>query len=142
MQQERFREENRMKIYISGPVTGTIGYVERFAAAEAQLKAAGHEVVNPVKILSRMPAGTTHNQYMKLSLDLMDMCDTVLMLQGWRHSKGASIELDYAVRNAMTITFEGGAGCVNPSRPERENLVQRLVQRLSVETAASVYSAK
>lgn len=38
-----------MKIYISGPITGTRYYMERFRKAEEKLTAAGHTVYNPAK---------------------------------------------------------------------------------------------
>lgn len=36
-----------MRVYISGPITGTEDYMERFAKAEEKLTAAGHQVYNP-----------------------------------------------------------------------------------------------
>lgn len=38
------------KIYISGPITGTDNYMERFEKAENGLKALGVSVVNPAKV--------------------------------------------------------------------------------------------
>lgn len=39
-----------MKIYIAGPITGIPDYKERFAKAEAELKAKGHAVMNPAAL--------------------------------------------------------------------------------------------
>jgi hypothetical protein len=39
-----------MKTYISGAITGTTDYMERFEKAEQLLKAQGREVVNPTKL--------------------------------------------------------------------------------------------
>lgn len=44
-----------MRIYISGPITGTTDYKERFAVAEEKLKANGYEVVNPAKLAAALP---------------------------------------------------------------------------------------
>lgn len=133
-----------MKIYISGPITGTNDYIERFAAAEYTLKNSGHEVVNPAAILANMPLSTTHHEYMAVSLELLKQCDTILMLHNWRYSKGSCIELDYAIRNGITVVFEGGAGCEvkSQNRLGKENLMTRLGRRLYTGIAANVYSVK
>lgn len=119
-----------MKIYISGPITGTEGYYERFAAAENELLAAGQEVINPARVNAQMPECTTHEEYMKMSLCMMEMCDSVFMLKGWHDSKGANKEFEYARSTGMTIIFEGGKGCEeNQNRQEHMNLRQRFVGR-------------
>lgn len=97
-----------MKVYISGPITGTDGYMERFARAERRLCAEGHTVVNPAKVGAQLPAGTTHEEYMKISLTMLDMCNMLFLLEGWQESKGCGIEFEYAYEHGITITFEGG----------------------------------
>lgn len=39
-----------MTIYISGKITGTTDYLNRFKEAEQHLKKAGHEVINPAEL--------------------------------------------------------------------------------------------
>lgn len=133
-----------MKIYISGPITGTNDYMERFKAAEDTLKQYGHEVVNPAAALAGLPASTTHKEYMDISIALLKLCDTILMLDNWRYSKGSCIELDYAIRNGITVVFEGGAGCEvkSQNRLGKENLMTKLGRRLYIGIAANVYSVK
>ena len=98
-----------MKIYISGPITGTEGYMEIFARAEEKLHAEGYIVVNPARINAQLPKhATSHEEYMRVSLVLLEMCDAVLMLKGWRESRGCRMELEYACEHGITITFEGG----------------------------------
>lgn len=97
-----------MKIYISGPISGTKDHTERFEKAERALTATGHTVINPERVNGQMPWGTTQEEYMRLSFELLSMCDTIFMLQGWQQSKGAKEELEYAVQNKHTIVFEGG----------------------------------
>lgn len=97
-----------MKVYISGPVTGTDDYMERFARAERFLCAQGDTAVNPVKVGAQLPADTTHEEYMKISAAMMDMCEAVFMLEGWQESKGCGIEFEYAYEHGITIAFEGG----------------------------------
>ncbi len=75
-----------IKIYISGPVTGTEDYLERFGAAEEELKKAGYSVINPAKINSFLPADTTYKQYMDMSITMLSMCSHIYMLKGWEES--------------------------------------------------------
>lgn len=97
-----------MKVYISGPVTGTGDYMERFARAERCLRAEGHTVINPAKVGAQLPAGTAHEEYMKISLAMLDMCNMAFMLEGWQECKGCGIEFEYAYEHGITIAFEGG----------------------------------
>lgn len=97
-----------MKIYISGPITGTKDYMKRFQRVEETLKAEGHTVINPAKVNAGLPEGTIHKEYMKLSLCMLDMCEVIFMMKGWEESKGAGMEFEYATLNKMTIIFEGG----------------------------------
>lgn len=133
-----------MKVYISGPITGTTDYMERFAQIERRLMRSGYTVVNPAKVNANLPADTTHAEYMEMSFTMLDMCDAILMMNGWQQSRGAGMEFDRAVRNGMTIAFEGGRECQNESRSKqkRENLLQKLVRRYFSETKPSAYSVR
>ena len=95
-----------MKIYISGTVTGTDDYLERFAEAEIQLKAQGFEVINPAKINALLPRSTSYGKYMDMSRLLLSFCDCVFMLNGWEHSRGAKQELAWSVLDSKQIYFE------------------------------------
>lgn len=95
-----------MKIYISGPITGTDDYLERFAAAEERLKAEGGEVINPAKVNAQLPASTTYNQYMAMAYMMLDMADAIYMLDGWEKSKGACIEYGYAKARDKIIVYQ------------------------------------
>ena len=53
-------------IYISGKITGTTDFVERFARAESHLKLQGWRVINPVKKCRHMnPNATEWHHYMR-----------------------------------------------------------------------------
>lgn len=99
-----------MKIYISGPITGTTDYMERFARMQEALEGMGHTVVNPAKVNAELPEGTTHEEYMTMCRPMIDMCEVVLMMEGWQQSKGCRMEFDYATKKRITITFEGSGG--------------------------------
>lgn len=93
-----------MKIYISGPVTGTEDYMERFAAVEKEMEAEGYDVINPAKINKHLPApATSYEEYMKVSLLLLSFADEIYMMRGWERSRGASLEYEYAKTMGKTI---------------------------------------
>lgn len=97
-----------MKIYISGPITGTDDYMDRFAKMEEELKKEGWIVVNPARVNAQLPEQTTHKEYMMTSLAMLEMCDAIVMQEEWETSKGCELEFEYAVEHKIAILFEGG----------------------------------
>ena len=95
-----------MKIYISGAITGTDNYIERFAKAEKELTEQGYSVVNPAKVNAQLPIDTTYEENMKMCFCMLDMCDSIYMLKGWKKSCGANRELGYALASDMIIIYE------------------------------------
>lgn len=95
-----------MKIYISGAITGTDDYIYRFTRAHAKLEEQGHTVINPAMVNSFLPHCTTHEQYMKMSFCMLDMCDTIYLLEGWEKSMGANQEYGYALAKGYMILKE------------------------------------
>lgn len=97
-----------MKIYISGPITGTDNFMERFEKVEQEYKELGHEVINPAKLNLLLPESTTHSQYMSMCYPMMDMCDTIVLMHGWEESKGAIMEIEYAIGKKLKIIDQDG----------------------------------
>lgn len=93
-------------VYISGAVTGTTDYMERFAKAEQTLRELDLVPINPTRVNAQMPIETTYQQYMKMSIAMLDMCDTIFMLKGWYNSVGAAFEHYYAEINGKSILYE------------------------------------
>ena len=103
---EEINMKNTIKIYLSGPVTGTKDYIERFAEAERTLTAAGQVIVNPVKVNAGLPEETTYAEYMKVSIAMLDICQGIYMMENWQDSKGATVEFERAYETKKTIFFE------------------------------------
>lgn len=90
-----------MKIYISGPITGNPEFKRDFAAAAAEIRAAGYEAINPAE--NELPEGAQWADYMRSDIRLLIDCDAIYMLPGWRNSKGAKIEHDIAAALDIAI---------------------------------------
>ena len=98
------------KIYISGPITGVEGYYEKFRRAERELQKMGFVVINPAAVNGELPAETSYEEYMRMSFVMLDMADSIYMLDGWQNSTGANREYGYALAKDKTIMFERRQG--------------------------------
>ena len=95
-----------MKIYLSGKITGTTDYMERFATKQKDVESKGYEVINPALIHSYLPKSATWEEYMSLCYPMINMCDAIYFMDGWEDSKGAKIEYEYATRVNKAICFK------------------------------------
>lgn len=97
-----------MKIYISGAITNNPNYKEDFERAEDYLQREypKSEIINPALVNSFLPKSTTHEEYMRMSFCMLDMCDSIYMLGNWQKSCGASQEYGYALAKDKIILFE------------------------------------
>ena len=93
------------RIYISGPMTGIENYKEIFVKAEQELQEQGHSVVNPA-LVDFILTDATYEEYMKVDMFLLNMCDTIYMLKGWEKSCGANREYGYAIARNYTVLHE------------------------------------
>lgn len=99
-------EYSNMTAYISGPVTGTDDYMERFRDAQEHLEKHFKHVVNPTSWITGVRE-LNHEEYMKIDITMLKFCDVIVFLPGWQQSKGCREEYEFALRNDI-VMFEMG----------------------------------
>ena len=101
-----FKKRLDMKIYISGQITGlpVAEYTEKFSRAEAELKAKGYDVVNPLR--NGLPSGARWQEQMKTDIRLLLDCQAIYLLANWEKSIGATLEREIAKGLGLIIEYE------------------------------------
>lgn len=96
---------NKKRIYISGPMTSlTEEEVTRtFMKGSMEIAMMGYYPVNPHKI-SGFPF--EYEEYMKVDLTILEVCEGIYMLRGWEHSSGARRELKLAREKGLMIMYQ------------------------------------
>lgn len=104
-------ETKKMRIYISGPITGVEGYVKKFTEARGKLNRLypDAELIDP-SYLGVMYPGYTWEEYMGICMILIKNCTHIYMLKGWQKSRGAKEELLLALNQGMEVIGDGEAG--------------------------------
>lgn len=92
---------SKMKIYISGSISKNADYKKQFEEKLEELKK-DYVVLSPLFISAELE----WKEYMKIDLAMIDVCDTVYMMKGWKESKGAKIEECYAGMRGKKIIYE------------------------------------
>ena len=90
--------------YLSGPISGTDDFEERFGRAERRLNKMGVRTVNPVTLgksldgrMGASPHSLPYGAYMRNDVVALScFCDGIIMLPNWRRSRGATLELEIA----------------------------------------------
>lgn len=91
-----------MILYIAGKITGDSNYLEKFAKAEKEiLKIYNCETINPANL--RLPKSCTWDDSMRITLQMLDLADGIILLPDWRESPGACMECGYALKAEKKI---------------------------------------
>lgn len=119
-----------MKVYISGPISGRRDYRERFREAEGRLRNMGFQVINPANMNSVLIENETeYEDYIKISLELMGLCDCICMIGDWWNSRGAKIEHEYAKIRGMDFVELEGITEENPDEKHKKKLMYEFLKQ-------------
>jgi hypothetical protein len=111
------------RIYISGPIIGIEMPNVPFIIAAHAMEAIGKQPIVPVFLtafdhpdfddcpVTYRGEGHDHDAscYMRACLEALVTCDSMLMLEGWMHSRGAVLEHDIAIKLGMDIYYQDHA---------------------------------
>ena len=96
-------------IYLAGPISGPLleSNRQRFHDVEAKVLAkwfgnAEKVILNP----ATLPLGLTEQDYMSIGMHMLFAADTLVMLDGWEQSAGATIEFNTAKKCGKRIFSE------------------------------------
>ena len=101
-------------IFISGPMTGLPNYnFDKFNEVAARLARAGYKMVNPVCICKRFKQEEVVKNKEVFDEMVKDqqiaerqLCDSILLLDGWEKSRGVRLELQTAIELKFQIFLE------------------------------------
>ena len=89
-----------LHVYLSGPITGTEDYKDRFEFGEIKVNQKFRNTaraINPVKIAEQLPQNITYEAIMQICFDALKAYDIVLLMPGWERSMGCNQEYGYAI---------------------------------------------
>ena len=101
-----------MKVYISGPISGSPTYASAFEKAAEYLRNLGDDIVDPSTIdpPSHISKGDvtfeSWDYYMREGIKQLMDCDRIYMLEGWEQSEGARFEHMIAKQLRMSCLYE------------------------------------
>ena len=97
----------KRRVFISGPITDTEDYMERFAEAEKELLEEGFLPINPTRFSHHLiDADFSWDEFMDITMALLKQCSRIYMLAGWKNSRGASAEFRYAATHQYEIRMK------------------------------------
>lgn len=99
-------EGETMKWYISGKISGlpTDQVTAKFRQAEQQIRAFGHEPVNPID--NGLGSEASWNEHLVADVALLLECDAIYLLKDWGDSRGSRIEANIAEECGLQIVHQ------------------------------------
>lgn len=106
-----------MKIYIAGPMRGIPEYnFPEFNRVAQKLREAGHIALNPAEKESEASAHTWE-YWMREDIRMILDADALVVLEGWRTSRGATFEV-YVARQLNMPVFDENMNGVDTEQPQ------------------------
>jgi nucleoside 2-deoxyribosyltransferase len=96
-------------VYVSGPYTAPTDNeinenIQRAEDIAVMLMRNGFDVITPHKnTAGYQQYEFTHERYLEQDINILSRCDAIIMMNGWRYSKGACIEMEYAREKKIPI---------------------------------------
>lgn len=108
-------------IYLAGPISGPLLPENRRRFYDVEAKVLAHWFGRVEKVIlnpATLPLGLTEQDYMYIGMSMLAAADTVVMLEGWEQSAGATIEFNIAKKCGKRVLSEAGKLLFAPSRPD------------------------
>lgn len=95
-------ESKYKRAYLAGKISGTPRdeYIKKFNDAEELLFHNGYIVLNPAKMCDTLPV-LKHEEYMRLTSELLKMADCIFVIDGRDDSEGVQMELLIAQKEGI-----------------------------------------
>ena len=99
-------EKKKLKVYISGPMTGLPNMNRKtFAEAEEWCRQQGMSPFNPGWLLFEEDTAFKYDEMLQIDIAALSLCDMILLLPGYDKSNGARVELELATRLGLQIEY-------------------------------------
>lgn len=96
-------QKRKPVVFIAGPMTGYHNFNRsEFNTEAGLLEERGFTVLNP----AILPDGLRHDQYLHITLSMLEQADAVFLLNGWEKSRGATREFDRACELGLLFLYQ------------------------------------
>ena len=96
-----------MRIYISGRISGNENAGSEFTWACRKVRETypDADIFNPMGKSRELGEGLhfSYDEYLRIDMAFLELCDAVAMIPGWEASRGANMEYGYAVGTGKQV---------------------------------------
>lgn len=104
-------------VFIAGPMTGYLNFNrDEFNSEAGILKDLGFTVLNP----AILPDGLQHSEYLTITLAMLEVADSIFILNGWEKSEGANIEMKRARELGLIFMYQSWETAKNTIQLNRQ----------------------